>query len=625
MIKLVTNQKDLFNEMPDGIEYSTVEESLEYCSKLFYIGCDTETTGLDPYSCSILTLQLGDESTQFVIDMSTVDIENYKSLLESKDHTFIFQNAKFDLRFFLHKGIRVKNVIDTMLLECILTTGYEEGERELGLDYLLKKYLNVFVDKTIRSQIHRQGLTSKVVKYAAEDVQWLENLMNLQMKEIEKWGLSEIVKLENEVVKVFAQMEYSGLLVDKENWLEVGREVENECSEIESKLDNIVLQEPSLSRFVPKYIQGDLFSGFGEAKPEVNWNSTAQKKQVINLLGIPVDDVSSRTLHKNKRKHKIIPLLIDYSKSKKLNTSFGKKFLQEINPVSGRVHPDYWQILSTGRISVKKPNVNQIPSKGKVGPKIRKSFVAREGWKIVGGDYSGMELRIIANFSNDPVWVNAFKEGGDLHSILCSMTFDIPIENVREPFPEKPEMTYRDVQKTINFGLAYGMSEHKLADTMQIKTKEAKAIIDKFFAAVPEVSKFLKLLAYKGRTRGYIRTAKPYQRVRWFPKWEHINSKDNGFLIKGEIERASMNMPIQGTNADIIKKALVMTYNAIYDENLPVNILMSVYDEIQTECKEDYAEEWKKRLDSIMIEAAEESIKNVPIVVDCSISDYWQK
>ena len=625
MIYVVTNQKSIA-ELPEGFEYSTVEESLEYLNSITWIGVDTETTGFDPYSCELLTLQLGDYHRQYVIDMSNVNISNYKSLLESKEKVFLLQNAKFDLRFMLHNDIHVNVVRDTFLMENLLFAGFDREEIASGLDSLAKKYAGAFLDKSVRASIHRQGLTTKVIKYAAEDVKYLEIIFKEQWKKIEEYDMVNVANLENEVVKVFAAMEYTGVLVDRNNWLEVSVEVNKEKAILTQELENIVLADSKLSKYVPKYIQTDIF---GENKIDlgINWASAKQKLEILKSLGLDVESTGDAILQKNKKKHLIIPKLIDYNRTNKLSTSFGEAFLKKINKISGRVHPDYWQILSTGRISVKDPNVNQIPSKGDVAKRIRASFIARPGYKIVGGDYSGMELRIIAEFSKDPTWVNTFKEGGDLHSVLCSMTFGIPIEDVKKPFPEKPTMSYRDVQKTINFGLAYGMSEFKLADTMQISTKEAKKIIEKFFSVVPDVEKFLNLLGKTGIKKGRIRTAKPYRRIRFFPKWEIARDPMNpgGFAERGNIERASKNHPIQGTNADIIKLALCKVYNTIVSEDLPVKILLSVYDEIQTECREDYAEEWKHKLDSLMISAAEEVIKEVPIVVDCSISDYWQK
>lgn len=172
--------------------------------------------------------------------------------------------------------------------------------------------------------------------------------------------------------------------------------------------------------------------------------------------------------------------------------------------------------------------------------------------------------------------------------------------------------------------LAYGMSEFKLADTLQIEVREAKDIIHKFFFIVPKVKQFLKGIGNLGKKRGYIKTSAPFSRIRWFPKWKNaINTND--FKTIGEIERQSMNTPIQGTNADIIKTAMINIQNIIDDNNYPVQIILQVYDELQTICKEEFAEEWKIILEREMINAAKIVIKSIPVEVDCKISSCWQK
>lgn len=270
-------------------------------------------------------------------------------------------------------------------------------------------------------------------------------------------------------------------------------------------------------------------------------------------------------------------------------------------------------------------NLNQIPRKGVLGKEIRACFMPRKGYKIVGGDYQSFELAIIAELSNDPLWINTLLEGGNLHSVLCAATFNIPIEDVEKPFPYSPDSTYRDVQKTINFGLSYGMSEFKLSDTVNVSVEKAKEIIAMFFAVVPNVKKFLDMLGDLGKKRGYIRTPLPYRRIRWFPEWREDIDTKRDFKALGSIERRSKNMPIQGCNGDIIKQALINVQEEIDINNWPVNIILSIYDEIQTECREDKAYEWKDKLQEVMISTAKEVLKRVPVKVDCTVNDYWTK
>lgn len=264
---------------------------------------------------------------------------------------------------------------------------------------------------------------------------------------------------------------------------------------------------------------------------------------------------------------------------------------------------------------------------------IRSCFIpSEEDMVIVGGDYNGFELRIIAEFSQDPLWINTYINGGDLHSILCTETFGIDMSEIKKPFPGNPDITYRDLQKTIDFGLAYGMSEFKLSVTAGIPKNEAKDIITKFFQKVPKVKKFLDGLANLAETRGYIKTSNVYGRVRQFPKWNYLKDYPNTdssiqFRWLGAIGRAGKNTPIQGTNADIIKQALIDAQYFIDTQgyNSKIRILLAVYDEIQTECHKDLAEMWKLKLQEIMVTAAQRVIKTIPVVADVKISNCWTK
>ena len=619
MIYYISKNKQLFT-IPNIIS-AEIDVVFNFFDKNKVIGFDTETTGFDVYTCELLCYQFGNRQDQFVVDSTSYPITLFKKYFEDPNYLFLAQNFKFDGRFLLKHGIDIWkiNVYDTFLAECIITTGLEN--RGLGLDDIVWKYCNVKLDKTVRGEINRIGMSSRVIKYAADDVVYLQDVMNDQMIKIKDHSLDNVLKLENEVLKVFTLMEYHGVKLDVEKWKTVIQTVDVESDKLHKQLDNIVETDNLFIPFRPKYTQMQLF-GFSDGL-KINWSSNQQKLNICKTVEPSLESVGDRELQKIKTKHPLIKVLIDYNKFKKLQSAFGKNFLDFVG-ADGRIHPNIWQILSTGRISVSEPNLNQIPSKGELGKVIRSCFIPEAGYKIVGGDFSGMELRIIAEFSKDEVWLNAFKEGKDLHSVLCAMTFDIPITDVKKETPFKKGVTYRDVQKTINFGLAYGMSEFKLADTMEIPVSDAKAIINKFFKAVPKVEKFLRSLGELGKKRGYIKTSPPYQRIRWFEQWQYAVEHDD-FKIMGEIERASKNSPIQGSNGDIIKQALIDVQQEIYTNNWDVKIILAVYDEIQTEVKADQAEAWKVKLDELMVTAAKKVLVEVPVVVDCGIHDYWQK
>ncbi len=643
MVFYITNQLST-GLFPEKFPRVSVEEALEYLWQLVDVAVDTETEGFDPYTKKLLLLQLGDYDVQYVIDTTTVDIQKFRKLLETK--LLILANAQFDLTFLYHHNIWPTRIFDVMLAEIILTAGYRDEKdlkdlkevvnthvaesyinKGISLDKISKKYCNVTLDKAIRSNFGRVAIAEREIQYAADDVKYLHKIKEDQLKAFEefkiKYGTTdELLDLENEVVKVFALMNYNGVRVDAARYSsEVIKKVEEEVRDITTKLNQIIIDE-----FQYPYTR-DMFTG--ALITIINWNSPKQKLKLLNRIIPGIASTNAATIAKHSHKHKIFGSLASYNKMKKLQSSFGLGFLDHINTVSGRIHTNFWQILATGRISCNNPNLNQIPSKGELGPVIRSCFVPKsKDYCIVGGDYSGFELRIIAEFSQDPLWLKVFNEGGDLHSVLCSETFGIPIEDVHKPFPKNPDITYRALQKTINFGLAYGMSEYKLAATAQISVDEARAIIKRFFAKVPRVARLLTQLGEMATARGFIRTSPPYSRVRLFPKWFFLKDyprTEGSFKWLGQIERQGKNTPIQGTNGDIIKKALIMVQKEIDENNWDVTIILSVYDEIQTECLKSQADAWKVKLQQLMIEAAEEVIKSVPVVVDVDISEYWKK
>lgn len=625
MVFYVSNQKKLINSE----HYIQINESkaVEFLieSNIKELEIDTETRGLCPHLDDLLCVQIGNGVDEFVFEYNSIT-EIFKNFLKKDDLLFIAHNVKFDYKFLIKIDVFLKNVYCTQLAEQVITNGKDEP---FNLNFLCEKYLNVKLNKEVRNDIIINGLTDKAIIYAANDVKHLKKIKEIQLKKIEEISIEnninliETLNLENEVVKVFSFMEYNGIRLDIEKWNNINIEVKKKLIETETLLDEEVTKDKKLEKFVPKTKQLNLF-GFEERLLKINWKSPQQKLKILNCLGFDVNSTGAEILQKLKNKSNIIKMLLDYNKLSKLDSSFGKKLIGLINTKTKRIHPDYWQIVETGRISCKNPNLLNIPSKGELGPLIRSAFITRKGYKWVGGDYSGMELCIIADLSNDDVWVSALNNGEDLHSKLCSATFNIPIEDVKKPFPYNPSLTYRDVQKTINFGIAYGMSEFKLSDRLNISKKEALKIITAFKSNVPTVSKFLEKMAKFGLKKGFIHTPPPFNRIRYFNDWVYYKQYDDS-KIKGSIERKSYNTPIQGMNADIIKAALINVQKEIDINGWDVFILLSVYDEINTECVEEQAEDWKIKLEEIMISTAKKYIKNVPIKADCYVSDYWKK
>jgi DNA polymerase-1 len=627
-------------------------KTVEYCdiNKLFLwlennnkIGCDTETEGFFNHDNKVLLLQFGNNENQFVVNTKDVNINIFKKYLENDLKTFYFWNAKFDLKFLKQYDIDIQkiNVFDCFLAECVLTTGYSKEEIDLSLSYNTNKYCGASLNKEVRGMIHK-GITERVIVYSSEDVKYLIEISKSQNEKLIKENLIEIIRLENKFVKCLAEIEYYGMPFNKNTWSIVEKQVNEELKNIQNSLDDLLLKKSQVNKNLFKFVDRQQSLGLFETRKSiVNWSSAKQKLNVLNTIGeekgFKIDDTNDRTLQKIKRKDELISVLVNYNKFNKLESSFGKNFYNYINKKTNRIHCDYWQIVSTGRISCSEPNLLNIPSKGDLSKVIRQSFEAPVGYKIVGGDYSGMELAILAQLSNDENWIDILsRKDGDLHGELATKTFNIPLSEVRNKSIINPSVSFRDIQKTVNFGLAYGMSFIKLADTLDISENDAKNIIEMFFKSAPKVEKFLYKMGKFGEENGYILTPPPFNRKRYFPEWEltrnSISEKNtvNGksvYSILGEINRASKNMPIQGANGDIIKLAIINLFKLINTKykNKNIKIINSIYDEILSECPDELVDQWLLDMKNVMIEAASIIITNFKVKVDIKSTQYWQK
>ena len=619
------------------IQCCSIEDVVAYCEQQQVLGLDTETNGVDFNTDKVIMFQIGTKDKQFVIDTRYVGVEPLRGVLESKTIVKILQNAKFDYKFILSSfNIRLNNVYDTMLAECLIKCG--KVKPGYGLAALTQRYLGIELKKDVRNQFSKiEGgapFSLSQIEYGALDVVYLQGIRDKQLVEIEKLELEEVLGLENRAMFGFAEVEYNGIKLDSNEWSNLALSASTSSKDLESELDNHILTDERLSRFKLPGIQLDMFGG-DLKETSVLWSSPTQVSKVIAELDPTIEDTSMRSLYKRQKAYPLIKTIIDYRKKYKLVTTYGLDFLKHINKTSGRVHTMFWQILNTGRVSSgqrrtktspsQAPNMQNIPA----DIRYRNAFKAEAGWKIVTMDYSGQELRLIAQGSQDPVWLNAFANGEDVHGKVAALVFDVDISQAKD----KPDFlrgkSYRDVAKTINFGLAYGMSEFKLADTLSTTPEEAKKFIDKYFEALPGIQKFLSRLGNYGKKNGYIRTFRPFRRIRWFEDWDKLNTytrRDRSIRL-GEIERASKNTPIQGTGADMIKLSLALMYEHIREHNLfdRVKLITQVHDEIGCEVREDFVAQWVETQRMIMELAGKRICKDVDMIVDYTVTDEWTK
>jgi len=577
--------------------------------------------------------QIGDEHQQFVIDTRFVSIEPLRDILESKKITKIFHNAKFDYKFIKKwANIECEGIYCTFLVERIISCGRHIG---YGLKDLCKRYLNVELNKEVRNQfigLSGQAYRDDQIVYGAKDVEYLCKIRVLQLPTIEKYKLDNVVELENNAVLAFADIEYNGIDIDRDKWEVIAKASEQEALGMRDKLDQMVLDSTVLSEFVPSHIQGDLFMDKEELrKLEIKWTSPTQVLKVFKKLVPELEDVNGKKMFKYRRQHTLIDKYVKYKEKMKLATSYGKEFFKFVSS-DGKIHTSFNQILDTGRVASKKPNMQQIPADNK----FRNCFLAPRGWCFVSSDYSSQELNVIAFGSKDPVWIDALEQGQDLHSVCADLVYGQEWIDTAEDdcnymknkskckCPKHGKL--RTNVKTINFGLAYGMGPHKLADTLDISIKEAEILINKYFEAFPSIGGFLDKLGSFGKKYGYIKTFPPYNRRRWFPTWYPRIYKDKSQAFElGSIERASKNTPIQGASADMTKKAMILIREYIKAHNVPVKMVMTVHDQVDTVCKIEYAEEWVTRLTELMEQAALEVVTNGLLKADTNISKSWEK
>jgi len=390
------------------------------------------------------------------------------------------------------------------------------------------------------------------------------------------------------------EMELAGCLIDVAKWRTIIGASKIERDRCAEELNDLLVAAGAVPQLT-------LFGG-----PAINLNSNAQMVETFRNMGIDLPDTMEATLVKHD--HPAIEKLLEYRSFEKTLSAFGEKFLELINPATGRIHPDFNQLgADTGRFSCTHPNVQQIPATSD----FRSCFVAREGYKLITCDYSQAELRILAQLSEDPAFVEAFQSGGDLHQLTASQMYQVP--------PDQVDKKMRGAAKVINFGLAYGRGPAALGVQLGVSTDEAKKLIEQYFRAYASIGKWLDKAGKDAVRKGYSITLLGRKRY-----YAPIDQDDAEYSKKrASIERQGKNSPIQGANADMTKLALIALHEALRDYD--ARVVNTVHDEIVVEARADQAEVVCKIVEREMVKAGEGMIKLVPIVADAKIADHWSK
>ena len=630
MIHVISNNIELF-ENPI-YQKSTIEDVILWLDNNTLVEYDCETQGFEPLNCKMLSYQFGNFDNQFVIDSIDYPVTLFKHYFENPIYTWLGQNIKFDLKFLLHHNIDIwkMNVWDTFLAECILTTGMEE--RGLGLDKLVFKYCNYNLDKSIRGEIIYKGLTSRTVKYAAEDVMFLSKIREQQISKLIQENLLEVMELENNVTKVFSEMEYYGLKIDKDLWLEAANTAQTNSNNLFIELEDIVLNEEKLKSFKKRYTQESLF-GVKERVLFINYDSPLQIKELIQQLGFKITSTNAKEIETIN--HPIIKKFINYKKQQKLVTTYGKGFLNNIRN-NGTITTQYWQILATGRVSSgdksnKMVNLQNLPAI----TEYRRPFITDNDDEVfIDADYTAIEAVIAAEVSNEEQWLKANNEGLDLHSINAEMTFnklwkDAALDNCEYYISKQkckcPEhKIMRDKVKTTTYLYLFGGGPNKLSVQLSISLNEAKTILTAFKKSVPNMEQIVKQTHNFVKRNLFIYTLAPYKRRRYFKNYNDMNSEDKASYI-AEIERQSFNTLIQGSASNILKLALCYIKAKLVIENIEHKFRVQVHDQVIISTHKDNAIDVARIVKEEMIKAGEVVLKRAKLTAEIEITQWWKK
>jgi len=668
MIYLVTNQQSLFTAA--GYSMATVEESLNYLETLDVVGFDTETRGMDPFTKDLLSMQLGDEERQYVVDCLTVSPVLYKELLESK--VLIMHNAKFDLRFLLYYGIVSTKIFDTFLVERILTTGLDTVRR--SLDAVVYRYCKIELDKTIRGNIHREGLSTRVIKYAADDVKYLHQVKRKQEVALEANFLGRTASLDNEFVVCLAYIEFCGMYMNPIDWRSKCDDDLKDLLAVQETLDNFILDN---SATYSKFIDNQLSLFSTGIKCKLNWASSKQVIPFMQSLGVDTltkdketglmkDSIDKKVLGPQKKKHPIISTYIEYTESQKEVSTYGENWFNYINSATGRVHTNYNQIMNTGRLSsgqkgmpkkgiAQMPNMQNIPSDNRT----RGCFQAEKGNMLVVSDYAGQEQIVLANKSLDKDLLEFYAKGlGDMHSFIASKIFpelgDLTLDEIKDNHKGK-----RQIAKGAGFAINYGGTGMTIAQNLNISMSEGEEVYKAYFKAFPGLANYFKVEKKRALELGYIQFNNISGRKCFIPFFDEfkklhgeiyetdgfwdsykIEKTKNShiflnhykpkvreyFMKKGDIERMSLNYPVQGSSADITKLAGIYFFRYLVEKDLVFKVKLPnvVHDEWLVECPEEMAQDMADVLQDCMERAGEVFCKTVKLKAEPMITKTWK-
>ena len=589
-------------------EIKSVIDEINKSGKLVFIIAKTEVLNSEQIvhkNIHRISIYCDEKNIVYDIKLNNEELKkNFKGIFESTEIKKYGHNLCEDYVLLKQNGITIKN----MCFDAGIA-GYDLNQTmgNYSIENLAELYLHIDTDQYLDQYMQDEKKNKQMNLFQMDDdnskqaednekhinafkVYLIYKLYNITIEKMKKLNLIDLFEnIEMPLVEILGEMQFAGMKVDKEELIEFG-------DKLKAQLDGI---------------KNDIYELSGT---EFNINSPKQLGEVLfEKIKLPVYKKTKNgystdvdVLEKLKKEHPIIEKILEYRSLTKLNSTYVEGLIPYINDKTGRIHSYFHQtITATGRISSTEPNLQNIPTREELGKQLRKVFKPREGYIYVDADYSQIELRVLAHISQDKHMLEAFKNGEDIHKQAASKVLGIPIEEVTKE--------QRGKAKAVNFGIVYGISDFGLAEQIGVSRKEAKQYIEQYLEKYSGIKKFMDDIVEEAKEKGYVETL--FHRRRYIPE---LTSKN--YMVRQFGARVAMNTPIQGTAADIMKIAMIDTYNKLKEENLDAKLILQVHDELMIECKIEEKEKVKEILKTCMENATKLSI---PLKAEVSEATNW--
>lgn len=583
-----------------------LEDAQKLCDFLLtkqILSLDTETTSTNAIDAELVGLSFAvKEKEAWYVAVpanreEALQIVNiFKPLYENPEILKIGQNIKYDLEVLANYGVELKGELwDTMIAHYLI-----QPELHHNMDYMAEVYLNyqtIHIDELIgprgKNQKSMRDLSpAQVYEYAAEDADITLRLKNVLEPKLKEAGVEHLFyEIEMPLVRVLAEMEMNGVLIDINSLKETSELFTKRLADLEHRIYELAGEEFNIAS--PKQV-GDIL--FGKLQIIEKPKKTKTGQYVTN----------EETLQSLRAKHEIVEKILEHRGLKKLVGTYVDALPKLINPRTGHIHTSFNQtITATGRLSSSDPNLQNIPIRGEDGKEIRKAFIPEPGCQFFSADYSQIELRVMAHLSGDENMIEVFREGKDLHAATAATIYKKDISEVSRD--------ERTKSKRANFGIIYGITVFGLAERLEIDRSEARQLIDGFFQTFPQVHDYMERSKEIVREKGYAETV--FHRRRYLPDIHSHNATVRGFA-----ERNAINAPIQGSAADIIKVAMVRIYKRMKAEGLKSKMILQVHDELNF----SVLPEERERMERLVLEEMQGAFAlKVPLIADAGWGENW--